>query len=294
MKEKSLVLLAYLAVCFFWGSTYLAIKFGVKYFPPLLFAGIRFIIAGLIMLLYAYKKKLTFPKNIKALYPIIITGSLMLAGGNGLVTIAELKVASGIASLFIAMVPIYIAGIELIMFKNVRLSRSGYLGLLIGFIGVYLLINPFGGNTFITIDGAILLLLAGLLWSFGSVYSKKINKDINIIPNIGLQMLFGGLLLTILGVFKGEILLSNFNIIGIYALLYLIIFGSIIGYSSYIYILSKWQAAKAGTYAYVNPVVAVALGYVLLNEPLNRTMIFSMVLILFSVFIVQKSKIKGL
>lgn len=291
MKEKKIVIMAYLAVCFFWGSTYLAIKYGVKYFPPLIFAGIRFIIAGSIMVIYAYYKKLSFPRNIKTFIPIMITGALMLAGGNGLVTIAEVKVASGIASLFVAMVPLYIAGIELIMFRNVRLSISGYLGLFIGFVGVYMLINPSNGVSLIAFDGTVLLLLAGLFWSFGSVYSKYISKDVHIISNIGLQMLSGGALLVILSKFNGEILSTDINMIGVYALLYLVVFGSIIGYSSYIYVLSKWPAAKAGTYAYVNPVVAVLLGYILLGEPFNITMILSMSLILASVFIVQKSKI---
>lgn len=294
MKENRLVLLAYLAVCFFWGSTYLAIKIGVESIPPLIFAGIRFLIAGMIMVLYAYKKGFTFPKTFRTFYPIAIVGALMLAGGNGLVTIAEVKVASGIASLFVAMVPLYIATIESIMVKNVRLSKIGYLGLIIGFIGVYLLVNPSGSNSLISLDGVILLLLAGLLWSFGSVYSKYISKEVHIISSIGLQMLSGGVLLLIIGLISGESLAGGFELRSIYALIYLIIFGSIISYSSYIYVLSKWPAAKAGTYAYVNPVVALLLGYLILGEPLNITMVISMSIILFSVFLVQKSKVKDI
>jgi len=293
MKEDRLVFMAYLAVCFFWGSTYLAIKFGVKYFPPLTFAGLRFLIAGGLMILYAYKKGYSFPKNFKMFYPIAVVGGLMLAGGNGLVTIAEVKVASGVASLFVAMVPLYIAAIESIMLKDVRLSKAGYIGLITGFIGVYLLINPSTGSNLITLDGAILLLLAGLLWSFGSVYSKYVNKDVHIITSIGLQMLSGSILLLFLGFINGEVLKGEFELIGIYALSYLILFGSIIGYSSYIYVLSKWPAAKAGTYAYVNPIVALLLGNLILDETLNITMILSMSLILFSVFLVQKSKVKN-
>ncbi len=292
MKENRLVFLAYLSVCFIWGSTYLAIKIGVEHIPPLTFAGIRFLSAGLLMVLYAYKKGYSFPKNFKSFYPIAIIGWLMLAGGTGFVTLAEVKVASGIASLFVALVPLYIAAIEVLILKNVRLSMSGYIGLIIGFLGVYMLVSPWDNSGIIDLEGIILLFLAGLLWSIGSVYSKYITTDVHMISNIGLQMISGSVLLLLLGFLNGEAITGGLEMTGIYALIYLVVFGSIVGYSSYIYVLSKWPAAKAGTYAYVNPVVALLLGYIFLGETLNISMIMSMILILLSVFLVQKAKVK--
>jgi drug/metabolite transporter (DMT)-like permease len=289
MKNK-LVIIAYMAVCIFWGSTYLAIKIGIEYFPPFMMAGSRFIIAGLMMLSYGKWKGLAFPK-FKEVLPFSIVGILLLTGGNGLVTIAEKTVASGIASLFVAMVPIYIAVLEIIILRTSRLSIIGFLGLFIGFIGVYLLINPLNGSSLISIEGAVMLFLAGLLWSIGSVLSKRLDKKVHIVPSIGIQMLSAGLVLIMFSIMSKE-QITTFDLRGIGALFYLIIFGSIIGYSSYIYVLSKWPASKAGTYAYVNPVVAVLLGFIVLDEALNTTMIFSSILILFSVFLVQKSKMK--
>lgn len=291
--KKNIVLIAYLAVCLFWGSTYLAIKIGVEHLPPFLMAGSRFIIAGSIMLLYAKFKKLKFPKGLKAYVPFALVGCFMLTGGNGLVTIAEKTVASGIASLFVAMVPIYIAILEIVILKTTRLSLQGFIGLFIGFIGVYMLVNPFEGSALITVSGSMMLLMAGLLWSIGSVFSKKLDTGVHIIPSIGIQMVSGGILLIILAVFSRE-RIGTVNVEGLLALLYLIIFGSIIGYSSYIFVLSKWPASKAGTYAYVNPVVAIFLGYMILSETINTVMVFSSLLILLSVYLVQKSKMKVL
>lgn len=291
MKDDKKVILAYLAICIFWGSTYLGIKIGIEYFPPLTFAGIRFMIAGIIMMIYSMIKKYKMVTSIKTIVSMAVVGSLMIGGGNGFVTLAEMKVSSGIASLFVALVPIYIAIIEIIMLKSVRLSKSGYIGLVVGFIGVLLLINPFGSEIFITLEGVIMLILAGVLWSIGSVYSKKVYTDAHIVSNISVQMISGGILLFVLGIIRGEHFFSDVHMTGIYALIYLIIFGSIVGYSSYIYVLSKWPAAKAGTYAYVNPVVAVFLGYLILGENVTLYMVFSIILILTSVYMVQRSKI---
>lgn len=291
MKDK-FVLLAYLAVCLFWGSTYLAIKIGIAYLPPFMMAGSRFIIAGMIMFIFAVYKKYTFPK-LKEILPFSLVGLLMLTGGNGLVTIAEKTVASGIASLFVAMVPIFIAILEIVILRTYRLSIVGFLGLFLGFLGVYLLVNPFDGSVLISLNGTLILLLAGALWSIGSVYSKKLSKQVHIVASISIQMISGGVFLMILSYIYHE-QITTFDIRGLGAVAYLIIFGSIIGYSSYIYVLSKWPASKAGTYAYINPVVAFILGYLILNEPINSVMVFSSIMILSSVYLVQKSKMKDM
>lgn len=288
MKEKN-VWLAYLAVCFFWGSTYLAIKIGIGFFEPFSFAGTRFILAGGLMLSYGRIKGFAMPGRLREILPMALVGILLLTGGNGLVTLAEKQVDSGVASLFIAMVPIYITILEVWLLKRVKLNRSGYLGMFLGILGVYLLVGP----SSMTMNwGVIMLLGAGLLWSIGSVYSKTITKSVHIVNSIGIQMISGGIVLWLIAIIRQESLSLDVPLKGYLALLYLIVFGSIVGYSAYIYLLKHWPASRAGTYAYVNPVVAVILGYGVLGESVSLIKIISMLTILVSVFIVQKSKME--
>lgn len=291
-KENRKVLFAYLAVCFFWGSTYLAIRIGVKDFPPFVFASIRFLIAGSIMVIYSKLKKLEFPKDKKETVNISITGLFLLLGGNGLVVFAEQWVHSGIASLIIATVPLFMALIEYLIFKNQRLDYKGIIGLLLGFAGVFYLAFSNQSMGAINIKGIIMLLFASLFWATGSVYSKTYKSTSSIFSKIGIQMLAGGVGLLIVSISMGEIANLRMSIQTILALIYLIIFGSIVGYSSYIYVLQKWPASKAGTYAYVNPAVAVLLGAIILKESITVSIIFSMIIILFGVVLVQKSKLK--
>lgn len=289
MKDR--VFLAYIAVCIFWGSTYLAIKIGVQEIPPMLFASIRFFVAGGIMLLYGSIRKLEFPKTKREVFGIGSVGLIMLTGGNGIIVYAEQWIDSGIASMMVATTPIFIALLEKLFIKNVKISTKGYIGLFVGFYGVYLLISPGASGSIIKFSDAIIILFATFLWSLGSVRSKMVKSNCSIVNNIGIQMVFGGFGLMIMSFVLKEYGNLTFSARGIMAMIYLIVFGSLVGYSCYIYILNKWPATKAGTYAYVNPVVAVILGNVILSEPISIRMVFSMATILFGVFIVQKSKI---
>lgn len=291
-NENRKVMLAYLAVCFFWGSTYLAIRIGVKDFPPFMFAGIRFITAGCIMIFYSKLKGNSYPDNKNDIIKISVVGLLMLLGGNGLVVFAEQWVHSGITSLLVATVPLFMAIIEIFILKSKRMDYRGFIGLALGFGGVVFLTLVDNGVGVIDFKGTLILLIASLFWSIGSVYSTTFKTNCSIISNIGIQMLAGGIGLFILGAIIGEVSRIHFALNSLLALLYLIVFGSIIGYSCYIYVLAKWPASKAGTYAYVNPVVAVALGAIILNEPFTLSVIISMVIIIIGVFMVQKAKVE--
>ncbi|GAU78517.1 EamA family transporter [Fusibacter sp. 3D3] len=290
MKNK--VFMAYLAVCFFWGSTYLAIKIGVTDMPPMFFAGSRFLIAGSIMLTYAKLKGLPFPKGFKSIKGLSIVGILMLLGGNGLIVYAEQWVDSGVASMMVATMPLFIALLERLLIRSVKLSKLGYFGLLIGFYGVYRLITPSGLHQGMNPTYVGIILLATFLWSLGSVYSKMVVSEGSIVNNIGIQMLSGGIGLMIISVLAGELSRLTLSRSSLMALAYLIVFGSIVGYSSYIYVLAHWPATKAGTYAYINPMVAMILGFFILNEPVTIQMVSSMIIILLGVFAVQRSKIQ--
>lgn len=291
MTENHKAILAYLAVCLFWGSTYLAIKIGVKAIPPSLFAALRFLIAGSVLYTYVVLKKLKQPSKKKYYYQQSIIGLLMLLGGTGIVCHAEKTLQSGIASLIISTVPLFIALFEVMIFKKKSLSPLGVLGLIMGFGGVAFL--ALSGQEYMTLDvkGMILTFIASICWSMGSVYSKQISSDGCIISNVAIQMLAGGIGLLILSLLTGEWSQVVFTTSSLSALLYLIVFGSLIAYSCYVYVLDKWPASRVGTYAYVNPVVALILGVLILDEPLTITLIISMVIILSGVILVQRSKL---
>lgn len=289
-NEESKVIAAYIAVCMLWGSTYLAIRIGVSAFPPELFGGVRFVIAGALMLLFARLRGLEFPTNMKSIRDQSIVGLFLLLGGNGLIVWAEQWVHSGVTSLLVATIPLFMAVIELFIPGRPRIDFKGWLGLIIGFSGVAILVLSNSGESSLDIKGAIAILLAAFLWATGSVYSKGFKPTGSVVSNIGIQMLAGGIGLLIVGISIGELSRVSLSAKGIAALLYLIVFGSWIGYSSYIYVLQKWPAAKAGTYAYVNPPVAFLLGALVLGEPFTITVLFSTVIILVGVLLVQLSK----
>ena len=291
-NEEKKTFLAYLAVCIIWGSTYLAIRIGVGEFPPTLFAGIRFLIAGTLMLAFSVYKGLKLPANFSEVMKISIVGLFLLLGGNGCVVWAETRIHSGTASLLVATVPLFMALIELTLPNRPKLNLKGWIGLLIGFGGVALLVFSNSTNASADVIGVVLLLIGAFSWAIGSVYSKSFKASSSIIPNIAIQMLAGGLGLFIVGTSFGELSKIHVTSKGMGAMLYLIFFGSIVGYSCYVYILEKWPAAKAGTYAYVNPLVAVLLGALILNEPISIGVIMSTVVILGGVILVQTSKIK--
>lgn len=291
-SEEKKAFLAYLAVCIIWGSTYLAIRIGVSEFPPTLFAGIRFLVAGSLMLVFSIYKGLKLPENPSEVMKISIVGLFLLLGGNGCVVWAETRIHSGTASLLVATVPLFMALIELILPNRPKLNLKGWLGLLIGFGGVALLVFSNSTDSSTDVIGIILLLIGALSWAMGSVYSKSFKASSSIIPTIAIQMLSGGLGLFIVGTSFGEFSQMHITSKGMGAMLYLIFFGSIIGYSCYVYILEKWPAAKAGTYAYVNPLVAVLLGSLILNEPISTSVVMSTIVILGGVILVQTSKIK--
>lgn len=290
--EERNTYIAYLAVCILWGSTYLAIRIGVSEFPPTLFAGIRFLVAGSLMLAFSVYKGLKLPKDFSETMKISLVGLFLLLGGNGCVVWAETRVNSGVASLLVATVPLFMVIIELFLPGRPRLNLKGWLGLLIGFGGVALLVFPNSQGASGSIFGIVLLLIGAFSWAMGSVYSKSFKPTSSIIPNIAIQMLAGGIGLFIVGTFFGELPKLHVTSKGIGAIVYLILFGSIVGYSCYVYILHKWPAAKAGTYAYVNPLVAVLLGALVLNEPLSIGVVMSTAIILGGVILVQTSKTK--
>ena len=286
---------ALVGLCFLWGTTYLAIKIGVQHFPIFLFSGIRFIIAGgLILSVFGLQKQTKWPTK-KEFIKLAISGILIFVGGNLFLCIAEVSVPSGLAALVNTAFPLWIVIITRIWNPTERTPLLAIIGILIGFAGqlmifyeqLFLLQNA-------TYIFGIILLVAGVInGSLGSVHMKKNPVSINPVLTGGLQMLIGGCVTTTIGLFRGEMSSMHSNAEGWYAMIYLIIAGSIIGYSLFVYALNHLPAAMVSVYAYVNPIVALWLGWILLSEPVSERTIMAMVVTMIGVFIVNRGMSKA-
>lgn len=293
MKTK--VWIALLALYIVWGSTYLAIRFAVETIPPFMHASLRFLISGAI--LYIWRRAAGDPAptlgNWKS---TTIVGAALLLGGNGLVAWAEQSVPSSIAALMIATSPFWLTLFEYLRAGGTRPTWQAILGLVVGFAGVFLLIGPAevtGADQSFDTFGTILLLLAPFFWSLGSIYAKGADMPKSTLMSTGMQMLTGALALFLVSLFKGELSGFSFGLISMrswLALLYLITFGSLIGFVSYGWLLHNAPISLVSTYAYVNPVVAVFLGSLLADEPLNGRILLAAAIIIGSVVLINRAR----
>jgi drug/metabolite transporter (DMT)-like permease len=284
-------LVAYLIVCVVWGSTYLAIRIGVTTLPPFLFAGIRFLIAGVLLLVLALALGLTLPRRAADWRTQVIVGVLLLAGGNAFVVWAEQYVTSGAASIFVVTVALWMAFFDAVLpGGKTPLHWRVVVGLLVGFAGTALLVGATPAEILrADLRGPLALTSASASWAFGSVYSKRHPSVTSPYVASSIQMLAGGALVTIVGLALGEAAVWRLTPAGLGALAYLVGFGSIVGFSAYAYALRHAPATIVGTYAYVNPVVAVLLGWAVLAEPLGARTFVAMGLSLGAVVWIQLS-----
>lgn len=282
-------LVAYLLVCTVWGSTYLAIRIGVRDLPPLLFAGVRFLIAGALLALIVRAMGDRLPRSARDWRVHAVTGLFLLLGGNAVVVWAEQFVESGPASVFVAAVPLWAAFFDVVVpgGTTVFTWRVG-VGLALGFLGSALLAGVTPGEILSAdLKGPIALTLASASWAFGTVYSKRNRTDTTPFSGAAVQMLAGGAAITVLGLLLGEAGAWRLSPTGLGALAYLIVFGSIVGYTAYGYALRHASPTVVGTYAYVNPVVAVLLGWLILHESVTLRTFAAMGLILGAVLMIQ-------
>ncbi len=296
-KLKYKIILGFAAIYIIWGSTYLAIRIGVETIPPFFMASVRFTVAGILFYLYGRIKKAEKPKT-KHWITTSIVGILLLVGGNGLVSWAEVVVPSGLTALLIAMVPLWIVLFDAIHPKGTRPTLTAIGGLLLGFIGVAALINPtnIGGLAEIDYFGAVLIIFASIFWAAGSIYAKHAEMPKSMIVASGMQMIVAGVVLLILSSLTGELNQFTFESITYKAwmsLLYLITFGSV-GYGAYIWLLQVTEPSKVATYAYVNPIIALILGNLIASERISFWTIGCSAFILIAVFIIVSSKKKVL
>ncbi len=291
-KNNRLALLAYLTVCIVWGSTYLAIRIAVTDMHFLSFAGIRFTSAGGIMLTVSLLKRWPFPSGWSEYRTSIIAGALLLFISNGLICWAEQWIDSGLTALLVASVPLFMALIEIFFPGEHKLGWLGWVGLVVGFCGVAMLVSPnmsLEGNT---VPAMLAVLVASLNWAAASIYLKRRTISGSMLPNVGIQMLSAGSAFLIAAAINGGVSIDGASASGIGALLYLIFIGSILAYSAFYYMLKVIPAAKAGTYAYINPVVAVVLGAMILQEVVTARTVIAASVILAGVVLVQLAKVK--
>ena len=271
---KSKIWLALLALYIVWGSTYLGIKIAIETIPPFFHAGIRFLISGLILVIWQRTAGQSLPTR-KQWVSTAIIGTLLLLGGNGLVSWAEQFIPSGIAALVIASSPMFLVIGEAIRPNGVKPNWQGIVGLLIGFAGIFVLIGPAeisGNATKLNPLGVAALLFACLFWATGSMVSKSVDLPKSSLMNTGAQMLMGSISLFIVSLITGE--LQSWDVTAVstrslFGLSYLIFVGSLIGFASYGWLLQNAPISLVSTYAYVNPIVAVFLGTWLASEPLE-------------------------
>ena len=280
---------AFAVVYVVWGSTYLAIRFGVETIPPFVMAGTRHLTAGL--LLYTWMRARGAPRpEWRHWKSAAIIGGLLLLGGNGLVTWAEQRVPSGLAALIVSSVPIWMAVFEGLQ-KRTRPSLLVIAGLLLGVAGIALLVAPgrFGGNGHVDPLGAAALLTAALSWSWGSLYARRAPLPSSTLTATAMEMVAGGALLWVTGLALGEggrLHLSAISTRSALSLAYLVVFGSLLGFSAYIWMLKVSTPARVSTYAYVNPIVAVLLGAGFAGEAITTRVVFAALVIVGAVALI--------
>jgi drug/metabolite transporter (DMT)-like permease len=289
------VLGAFGAIYLVWGSTYLAIRIGIESLPPFLMAGLRFFTAGILLYAWAAPRSRGRPTWVHWRETAIL-GTLMMFGGNGIVTWAEQVVPSGIAAVLITTVPLWMVLLDALLFRAPRPSRLVWLGLLLGFSGVVVLIGPSrGSGGDVHVLGALALVGASFSWALGSLRSRRAQVPSSPFLAAAMEMIGGGLVLVAVGTVSGEwarLDPAAVSLRSMVAFAYLVCFGSILALSAYLWLLRVTTATAVATYAFVNPVIAVLLGWMVLDESLGARSIGAAALIVGAVGLLHVSRMR--
>lgn len=293
-SEVARLALAFAAVYIIWGSTYLAIRYAVETLPPFMMGGFRFVAAGGVLFIWTHLRGVPLP-GWRQWRNAAIIGCLLFAFANGGVVWSEQYIDSGLAALIITSVPLWMVVFDWIRPNGVRPNAPILLGLFLGFVGIFILIDP--GNIAERTGGSIVpvlvLLAASMSWAFGSVLVPRLSFPSSLVQTSGMKMFTGGLAFLIISTVSGEwstVDPGAFSEESVLAFFYLIVFGSIIGFTAYTYLLKNTTASKASTYAYVNPVIAVFLGWSIADEPVSFQTMIAAAIIIVSVAIITTNK----
>lgn len=297
-NNRIIILLTFASIYIIWGSTYLALRFGIETMPPFILCSMRFLIAGLVLLIYCLFTKQRLPAK-ASIINNSICGILMLGGGTVSVAWAEQYVPSSIAAIIVTFLPFWFVLLDKKQWSYYFNNKIILVGLVLGFIGVMLLttfadtdttgLNKPGNTT----PGIVVILFGGIAWTIGSLVSKYKTTNASLLMNGSIQMLATGIVCLLISFAAGELKafsLSQISSKSIYALAYLIFMGSHVAYLSYIYLLSVRPAVQVSTYVYVNPVIAVLLGALLAHEIVSLPELFSLLIILCGVLLVNMPK----
>jgi len=300
-----MVILAFGLVYLFWGSTYLAIDIAVQTIPPALMCGVRFSIAGTIMLAVCAATGRRIFYSPKQIALAAVVGLLLLMGGNLTLSYAELSVSSGLAALIIAITPLWFLVLDSLLLGDHHISGRGKAGLLLGILGLFILVWPqlvwpqlksgtmghreLGHREF---WASISLIAGSFSWALGSVLSKRWQSGIDVFSATGWQVTAAGAGNLIFALIAGDLSHVRWTARSLSATMYLVVCGSWIGYTAYIWLLEHVPTSKVSTYAYVNPVVAVFLGWLILHERVDRFILAGSAIVVLSVILVTSAKIK--
>jgi drug/metabolite transporter (DMT)-like permease len=298
--QRLAAIVAFALVYVFWGSTYLAIRIAVEHLSPAMMGGLRFTTAGLLMLGFRVARGHRIRVGRRDLMRLAIVGFLLLVSSNVVMGWGELYVASGLAALLVAVTPLWFLILERITHSADRLSRRGIAGIALGLLGVAVLLWPdiansgqagFGPRQ---LFGSMLVLCASISWATGSILSRRWQMPIDLYAASGWQMLFGGLFGGTIALLLGD--LHHTNWAGakssLWAVVYLIVAGSMVGFTAYVWLLKNVPIAKMSTYAYVNPIVALLLGYFLHGERMDVYMLAGAAVVIVSVILVTAAKVQ--
>ncbi len=294
-KLRARIPIAFALVYVLWGTTYLAMRVVVEHMGPALLGGTRFLISGSLMLAACavFKQKISITR--KDILPLAVTGILLLTTGNIGVAWAEMTVPSGLAALIVAIVPIWVAIIEAWILRSDRMSGRGIVGLGFGSAGVVILLWP---RLFTTVGhkelfGMVILLGASFSWSCGSIVSRRSKLSIGAAAATAYHMLTAGVVNMTVAVVLGDFGRAHWTPSSIWSIAYLVVGGSLLGFTAYVWLLDHVPTAKVATYAYVNPIVAVVLGAIFLQEKIDAYIIAGAAVIVVGVVLVTTSKIKA-
>ena len=292
-RSNALAYAAFAVVCIVWGTTYLAIRIAVRTIPPLLLTGARFTIAGLLLLAVARMHGDSIPRSRRTLAELVFVGLLLVCVGNFAVVWAEQWVPSGFAALFVATSPFWIVLIELLRETGERIDRQQMFGMLLGFAGVAMLVTPGAAGAAFDMHfvlGALVIQIGGIAWQYGTVRAKYNLGSVPPLMSSAVQMLTGGIAVTLLGLAAGETRRLRLASESVMALAYLTLFGSVLAYTAYIYVVNHMRVTKMSLYAYINPVIAVFAGWLILHETLTAVSLIAMLVILAGVALVQTGR----
>ena len=289
-KELSRAYIALGVVSFFWGTTYIASRIGAQHMPGLFVSGVRQFSSGLILVSFFLARGYSLP-GWNALKRISLQGILLLCIANGLLTWSLEYISSGLAAIIAALVPLFITIFTILLSRCAKITRWMIIGMIIGFGGVLTIFYDYVGQlqnkSFLL--GVVMALLSTLTWSFGTVYTSKQKLSVDILFNVGLQMLIAGFVMLIICGLTGKYVnLADTGHASWFALIYLVFFGSLLAYSAYVFAISKLPPAQVSIYAYINPIVAVGLGGLLLQEKMNVNMILGTIITLGGVWLVNR------